>query len=283
MEIQSIPEMIAWSEESRRAGRTLGFVPTMGALHAGHQSLIRRAKGENDRVVVSIFVNPLQFGPNEDYGRYPRDEAGDRRKAVEAGGDILFFTTPEEMYPKGFQTYVVPEGFASRFEGASRPGHFRGVATAVLKLFQVVRPHRAYFGQKDAQQLALVDRMVRDLHVDVELVPCPTVRDADGLALSSRNAFLPPVARDRALCLSRALRAADRLYRGGERRARVLVLEARAVIEKTPGVALDYLALVDPDTWEEVEGGEVRGRLVAAVRVGKTRLIDNHLLGEEGL
>jgi pantoate--beta-alanine ligase len=243
----------------------VGLVPTMGALHAGHVALLRAARAENDTVVASIFVNPTQFGTGEDYAEYPRDEARDLRIAEEEGVDLLFVPSVEEMYPEGFQTWVEVDRLAEGLEGTARPGHFRGVATACLKLFNIVRPERAYFGQKDAQQAALVEQLVRDLNVPVEIRLVATVRDADGLAWSSRNARLSSVERSAATALPRALDAGAQAHRAG----RDPVAAAREVLAANPGLAVDYLELA------RFNG---RSHLLAAVRVGKTRLIDNVLL-----
>ena len=243
-----IVRTIAELEGARPAGE-LGLVPTMGAYHAGHVALFEAARAENEAVVASLFVNPAQFGEGEDFARYPRDEERDARIAEESGVDLLFAPDAAELYPPGYQTWVDVEELSRPLEGTFRPGHFRGVATVCLKLFNLVRPRRAYFGQKDAQQLAVVRRMVRDLHLPVELRVVPTVRDEDGLALSSRNVFLSPADRERALALPRALAARD-----------------RALLD---GLDVDYFEAADLD------GMHV---LAAAVRVGTTRLIDNVLL-----
>ena len=264
------------------AGATLGFVPTMGALHAGHASLLAAARAGNDSIAASIFVNPTQFGPNEDLAKYPRTWEADCVLLVEAGVDLLFAPTPAEMYPQGFATAIDVGPVASRLDGASRPGHFTGVATVVAKLFGVVEPDRAYFGQKDAAQVAVLRQLVRDLSMPVELVVCPTVREADGLALSSRNRYLSAAERAEALVLSRALRAAERLFHDGERRAEPLLAASRAVVSQAPGVRLDYLALVDPYTLVNMPAiTPARPALLAvAAFVGSTRLIDNLLLAD---
>ena len=253
-----------------RASREVGLVPTMGALHGGHEALVRRARAECDVVVASIFLNPAQFGAGEDLGGYPRDEQGDTRTAAAWGVDHLFVPSVEEMYPDGFQTWVDVEGVAEGLEGAARPGHFRGVATVCLKLFNIVRPQRAYFGQKDAQQAALVQRMTRDLDLDVEIRLVPTARDADGVALSSRNAYLTAGEREAARALPRALEAGAAAHRAGDDAATA----ARAALAEESRLAPDY-----------VEVAQLNGRvyLLAAVRAGRTRLIDNVVLeGEIG-
>jgi pantoate--beta-alanine ligase len=246
-------------------GFEVGLVPTMGALHAGHMALLEAARNECDIVVASIFVNPAQFGPGEDYEAYPRDENNDIRTAEEEGVDFLFIPTVEEMYPEGFQTWVEVEGVGQGFEGAARPGHFRGVATACLKLFNIVRPHRAYFGQKDAQQAAVVEQLVRDLELDIEIRILPTVRDEDGLALSSRNAFLSPEERAAAAALPHALLAGKEAYGKG----RDPVAAAREILSSEPVLNLEYV---------ETARFDGRFHLLAAARAGHTRLIDNVLL-----
>ncbi|HEY8395043.1 MAG TPA: pantoate--beta-alanine ligase [Thermaerobacter sp.] len=261
--------------------RTLiGFVPTMGYLHEGHLSLIRRARAECDAVVVSVFVNPLQFGPGEDYERYPRDLERDCRLAAEAGADLLFHPDAREMYPEGEpQVFVDVGDLASRWEGAVRPGHFRGVVTVVTKLFHIVQPDRAYFGQKDAQQAVIIRRMAADLNFPLEVVVCPTVREADGLALSSRNVYLAPPERRAATVLYRALQAARERLEAGERDGRALAAVMEETVASEPLARLDYAAVVSPHTLEPLETvapGEVL--LLIAARIGTTRLIDNFWL-----
>lgn len=278
--LNNIGEMIELSTSLQKEGRKIGIVPTMGALHAGHESLIRRARQENDFVVVSVFVNPLQFGPAEDFERYPRDLDADLQIVKSAGADLLFTTDAKQMYPQNFSSYVIPEGMGNRFEAITRPGHFRGVLTVVLKLFQIVQPTRAYFGRKDAQQLALIQRMVKDFHLQLEIVPCPTVREADGLAMSSRNRYLSAEERKSALVLSQTLSEISRKFAGGEKKAKVLLEFGKKQIEQNPEVRLDYLALVDPISWEEIPSEFKQGLVLVAAKVGKTRLIDNIDLGE---
>jgi len=266
-------------DAARSAGRTVGFVPTMGAFHDGHVSLMRRARDERDAVVVSIFVNPLQFGPGEDLSRYPRDEERDLSMARELGVDVVFAPTVEEMYPAGEPAVSVDPGpLGDRLEGAVRPGHFRGVATVVAKLFEVVGPSTAYFGEKDAQQLAVIRHMVRDLSFPIDLVDCPTVRELDGLAMSSRNAYLSPVQREAAGCLFLALSEAAEMARGGERDAATLVAAMAREIGATPEARIDYAAVVDEERFEEV--GTISGpaRALVAAKFGETHLIDNLLL-----
>lgn len=274
--LRTVAELRRWRSE-RLAG-SVGFVPTMGYLHEGHLALVRRARAENDAVVVSIFVNPLQFGPREDYERYPRDLDRDLAVLAAEQVDAVFAPTVEEMYPSGFATTVEVHGpVAERLEGALRPGHFRGVATVVTKLFNLVQPHRAYFGWKDAQQVLLVRRVVTDLALPVEIVPVPTVRAPDGLALSSRNVYLSPEERTVAAALPRALFAALDRFRAGERRADVLRHTVQEMLRGTP-VRLDYVSVSDLASFEEVEHVERPALLLAAAWVGSTRLIDNVLL-----
>ena len=266
-------------DAARSAGRTVGFVPTMGAFHDGHASLMRRAREERDHVTVSIFVNPLQFGPGEDLSRYPRDEDRDLSIAGQLGVDAVFAPSVEEMYPTGRPEVTVDPGpLGDRLEGAARPGHFRGVATVVAKLFDVVGPSTAYFGEKDAQQLAVIRRMVRDLSPPVEVQGCPTVREPDGLATSSRNAYLSPEQREAAGCLFLALSEAAQMTRGGERDAASLVAAMAREIGATPEARIDYAAVVDDETFEEVSAIDGPARALVAARFGDTRLIDNLLL-----
>ncbi|MCS6963919.1 pantoate--beta-alanine ligase [Thermoflexus sp.] len=270
--------------EARAIRRALpgpwGFVPTMGYLHEGHLSLVRRARAENDRVAVSIFVNPTQFGPHEDYNRYPRDLNRDLRLLEPLGVDLVFAPPVEEMYPPGFQTWVIVEEVSRPLEGAARPGHFRGVATVVVKLLNIVQPDRAYFGQKDAQQAVVIRRMVQDLNIPVEIVVCPTVREPDGLAMSSRNTYLNPEERRAATVLFRALQAAKARYEQGERDAERLREVMREVIRAEPLARPDYVSVADPETLQELSWVEDRALLSLAVYIGKTRLIDNILLPE---
>lgn len=276
--LESIPAMSEWSNRIRAGGERLGFVPTMGALHEGHLSLVRRSLAECRRTVASIFVNTLQFVPGEDFERYPRDLERDASLLSKEGTDALFTTNVEEVYPPGFSTRVVPGPLGDLYEGKSRPGHFVGVLTVVLKLFEIVRPDRAYFGRKDAQQLALVVRMVRDFHLPVEIVPCATVREEDGLAASSRNAYLKAGEREAARCLHRALARARAAWTEGEREAEALRGILRETIETTRGASLDYAAVVDPGTFEEASGRLPRALALVAARVGGTRLLDNQRL-----
>jgi pantoate--beta-alanine ligase len=256
----------------------LGLVSTMGALHAGHISLVRAAARQCGTVAATIFVNPIQFAPGEDFARYPRTFDADRALLEAEGVELLFAPTPEEMYPEGASTFVDVPDIGARLDGVSRPGHFRGVATVVAKLFHVVAPHRAYFGQKDAAQVAVLRRMVRDLNFELELVVCPTVREADGLAMSSRNRYLSPAQRTSALALSRALNVIAEAHRIGERSADKLLDLGRAAITQAPKVQLDYLAVVDAETLEPLKQAAPGALVAVAAWVGGTRLIDNLLL-----
>ncbi len=261
---------------ARREGKTIGFVPTMGFLHAGHMSLVERARRENDLVVVSIFVNPTQFGPNEDYHAYPRDEKRDLAMLEQAGVDIAFLPAADEMYPKGFSTYVLQEGtLTGTLCGRSRPGHFRGVTTIVAKLFNLVRPDQAYFGQKDAQQVAVIRQMVKDLNFDVRIVDCPIVREPDGLALSSRNTYLDPDQRRDARVISQALFEARAAIESGQRDAAAVRELVRSRIASVPSVMIDYVEVVDADDLTPLQRLRGRVMIAVAVKIGRPRLIDN--------
>lgn len=277
--IRTVLGLRAACDRARAEGRRVGFVPTMGAFHEGHRSLLRRARAECELAVCSIFVNPTQFEDPADLAAYPRDEEEDLRQAEALGIDLAFVPGVEEMYPTGAPEVTVDPGpLGERLEGASRPGHFRGVATVVAKLFHAVGPCRAYFGEKDAQQLAVIRRMVRDLDFPVEVVACPTVREPDGLALSSRNRRLTPEQREAAGCLFLALAEAAELARAGERDAAKLVAVMAREIGATPGARLDYVAVVDEETFEEVREITRPARALVAARFGDVRLIDNLLL-----
>jgi pantoate--beta-alanine ligase len=266
-------------EAARAGGRSVGLVPTMGAFHEGHRSLMRRARAERDLVVVSIFVNPLQFGDPADLERYPRDEAADVAVAEAEGVDLVFAPAAEEMYPNGKPVVTVDPGpLGERLEGASRPGHFRGVATVVAKLFAAVGPCAAYFGEKDAQQLTVIRDMVRDLSMPIDVRSCPVVREPDGLALSSRNRLLTAEQREAAPCLFLALSSAAELARGGERHAAVLVAAMAREIGATPHARIDYVAVVDDESFEELGAIEGPARGLVAARFGEVRLIDTLLL-----
>ena len=271
-------KMQALADKMRREGLRIGLVPTMGFLHEGHASLIRAAAKQTDAVVLSIFVNPAQFGPDEDLDAYPRDFERDEQIAASEGADCIFYPTPDNMYGPGYQTYVTVERLPRSHCGAYRPVHFRGVATVCAKLFNVVLPHKAFFGRKDYQQCAVIRRMVKDLDMNLEIVVVPTVRESDGLAMSSRNAYLSPGQRKEALCLFEALQLAKDMARAGENDAKKIVAAMRGHIEGKPSARIDYVSVADADTLEELD--TITGRAVAllAVFIGKTRLIDNEII-----
>jgi pantoate--beta-alanine ligase len=272
---------IAEVQSARRlADGSVGLVPTMGALHEGHLSLVRRARAENDCVWVSIFVNPTQFAPNEDFAAYPRDTGRDLELLRAEGVDIVFTPSLAEMYPPGFDTSVDTNLISEPLEGQHRPGHFLGVATVVLKLLNITRPARAYFGRKDAQQLAVIRQMVRDLNLDVEIVPCETVREPDGLAMSSRNAYLSPPERQAALVLWNALSLAREMWTRGARDASTFRRRMRELIEAEEAARIDYVSVADPETLREVQRIQGPALVSLAVRIGRTRLIDNITLGD---
>jgi pantoate--beta-alanine ligase len=275
--IENIAEMRAWSEAERRAGKRIAFVPTMGFLHRGHLCLVRDAKARGDRLVVSIFVNPTQFSPGEDFSGYPRDFQRDCELLEAEGVDALFHPSVEEMYPPGAQTRVEVARLSLPLCGASRLGHFRGVATVVTKLFNIVLPHLAVFGEKDYQQLQVIRRLVRDLSLGVEIIGHPIVREADGLAMSSRNAYLSEPERAAAVCLSRALCRTERLFKRGEFSAPALVRSAFAELEKEPLATVEYVKLCDAETLDEIDVIDDAAVLALAVRIGKARLIDNRV------
>lgn len=279
--INSIINMQALAIAPERDGRRIAFVPTMGYLHEGHASLLREGRKRGDVLVLSIFVNPIQFGKNEDLDRYPRDMERDCQMAKACGVDIVFIPTPADMYPQGFQTGVTVRDVAQPLCGASRPGHFDGVATVVAKLFNIVRPDVAIFGNKDYQQLAVIRRITADLNMPVELVGMPIVREPDGLAMSSRNAYLSYSERQSALCLYRAIRRARELFTAGERSVDVLAREARAVIAQETAVIVDYVEFRNGATLDQLEVADSNTLLALAVKIGQTRLIDNTVLGEE--
>jgi pantoate--beta-alanine ligase len=270
--------MKAVCRQLSRNGKRLGFVPTMGALHEGHLSLVRASQSKCDVTAVSIFVNPLQFGPSEDLGKYPRTLQQDEQALQQLGVELLFVPSATEMYQPGALTHVVVEDLSSKLDGASRPGHFRGVTTVVAKLFEIVRPDYAFFGQKDAAQVAVLRRMVRDLDMDVHLVVCPIVRDRDGLALSSRNAYLTPERRRQALVLRRSLMRVQLAADQGERDAAKLAEIGRQVLAEESAARLDYFAIVDPDTLDPVADISRTALVAVAAYFGTTRLIDNTLL-----
>src|SRR5882672_5468501 len=263
------------ARQARAESRVIGFVPTMGALHVGHTALVQRAKQDCSPVIASIFVNPKQFGPKEDFTKYPRTIEADSEKVSAAGFDILFLPEAPEMYPAGFGSYVTVEGLGDRLEGRSRPGHFRGVATVVLKLFEIVQPNFAYFGRKDAQQVRIISQMVHDLNLNLEIVICPIVREPDGLALSSRNVYLNPDERKAALVLHRALTAARDELADGTRAALQLQSTLHKIFSAEQSAALDYAEIVDADTFEPVTRISRSAYILLAAFLGKTRLIDN--------
>ena len=273
--IKDVRERVnAW----KREGLTVGFVPTMGYLHEGHKSLMESARANNDKVVVSVFVNPMQFGPNEDLESYPRDFEKDSALCESVGVDLIFHPEPEEMYADGFCSYVDMNGLTGELCGKSRPIHFRGVQTVVLKLFNIVKPDRAYFGQKDAQQLAVIKRMVKDLNVDTEIVGCPIVREADGLAKSSRNTYLNPDERKAALILSRSLKLGRELIENGETASNAVIKAITDSINTEPLAKIDYVDVVDFDTITPVDRIGKSVLVAIAVYIGKTRLIDNFII-----
>jgi pantoate--beta-alanine ligase len=280
LELTTIPELRSWTRTQRAAGRRIGFVPTMGYLHEGHLALIDEARRRADVVIMSVFVNPLQFGPGEDLGRYPRDLPHDRALASARGVDALFIPSADLMYPSGSEVRVIPGPSAERWEGAARPGHFAGVLTVVAKLLHLVEPDFAGFGRKDIQQLTLVRQMVRDLDWPIEIVAVPTVREADGLAMSSRNAYLKPEDRRRAVALSRALQAAHTTWRNGESRAAAIEARMRQELRAEPEVTVEYIAVAEPQALAPVVTVDAGTVVAIAARVGGTRLIDNITLGE---
>jgi pantoate--beta-alanine ligase len=276
----TIREARAACGATRIRGQRLGLVPTMGALHEGHLSLVRAAQTQSDTVAVSIFVNPTQFGPTEDLSKYPRQFERDCRLLEQEGVDLLFAPSVEEIYPRSNEavTWIVVEGLSEKLDGRSRPGHFQGVTTIVAKLFNIIQPEAAFFGQKDAAQLAIIRRMVRDLNLPIQIVACPIVREPDGLAMSSRNAYLNPEERVRALALQEALQQVARRFQTGERTAGALISTAKEVFARQPHVRLDYCEIVDPETLESVERISQETLVAVAAYVGSTRLIDNLLL-----
>jgi pantoate--beta-alanine ligase len=274
----TIEEACAASRSARLSGKRVGLVPTMGALHEGHLSLVRAAKTQCDVVAVSIFVNPTQFGPSEDFSKYPRDFGRDQELLEREDADMVFAPSVDEMYPPGGVTYVTVEGLSERLCGRSRPGHFRGVTTVVSKLFHILEPDKAFFGQKDAAQVAVIRRMVRDLNFPVEIVVCPIVREPDGLAMSSRNAYLDPQQRDSALVLYRSLSRVQAMFKAGEREISRLLSAGKEMFVQEPSMRLDYLEIVDPENLEPVSDLSKPALVAVAAFVGSTRLIDNLVL-----
>jgi len=281
--ITSLEDMQKTAQALRQAGKRIGLVPTMGFLHEGHLSLIKLARLQADVVILSIFVNPTQFGPNEDFSRYPRDFEHDAALCADAGVDIIFNPAPEIMYATGYSVYVEENALAKGLCGAARPGHFRGVLTVVAKLFNLTLPDVAVFGQKDAQQARLIQQMTRDLNFPTIILLAPIIREADGLAKSSRNTYLSPAERREALCLTQALKTARRLYREGERDAGRIIAAMKVGIERISSARVDYIAIVDRDTLQQVQRIEAPVLAALAVYIGKTRLIDNLTLPEDGL
>ncbi len=277
--VKTIKEIRKIVSEWKKEGLTIGFVPTMGYLHEGHQSLIKNAL-ENDKVIVSIFVNPIQFGPGEDFATYPRDIDRDMEKCSEAGADLIFAPLPEEMYLNDFSTFVDMTGPTDDLCGKARPGHFKGVCTVVNKLFNIVAPDKAYFGEKDAQQLAVIKRMVRDLNINIKIIGCPIIREKDGLAKSSRNTYLSVEERKAALVINKALTSGKNMIQNGEKNPDKIVSAITSVINEEPLAKIDYIKIVDADTISAVS--EINGNILvaAAVYIGKTRLIDNFITGE---
>ena len=276
--VHTIKEVRETVKEWRKEGLTVGLVPTMGFLHEGHKSLIDKAVEQNDRVVVSVFVNPMQFGPTEDLDKYPRDLAADTRLCEAAGANLIFNPEPSEMYDEGFCSFVDMNGPTAELCGKSRPIHFRGVCTVVNKLFNIVQPDRAYFGQKDAQQLSVIRRMVKDLNIPIEIVPCPIIREADGLAKSSRNTYLNPEERKAALILSRAVKVGQQCVEAGERDTHKVVAAMKALIETEPMARIDYVEAVDLNSVQKIDKVEGEVLFAMAVYIGKTRLIDNFIV-----
>jgi pantoate--beta-alanine ligase len=273
--IKKSDDLKAAVSDARRKGKTIGFVPTMGALHRGHISLVERSKKETGFTVISIFVNPSQFGPKEDFNKYPRDIEKDRALLEEAGADLIFFPDSHEIYPEGFSTWVEPGEPAKILEGERRPGHFRGVCTVVLKLFEIVRPDSAFFGQKDAQQFVVLDRMVRDFNMPVRMVECPIVRDYDGLALSSRNAYLNETERRAAVIYHKSLQNASELIENGERKAEAIIESIKRTVETEPLAKLDYAEIVDAEAFKKIADLHGTIYILIAGFMGATRLIDN--------
>lgn len=276
-----IDKIKSYLKEQRDQGKMIGFIPTMGYLHKGHQSLIERAKKENDVVIVSIFVNPTQFGIGEDFDKYPRDLANDQLLAAEAGADLIFAPSIAEMYPKGYQTFVEVSDLTKTLCGKSRPTHFRGVTTVVTKLFNIINPDKAYFGQKDAQQVIVIKRMVKDLNIDIDIIICPIIREKDGLAMSSRNVYLSKEARGQATVLSDSLNYARELIIKGERDAEVIKDKIIQIIKEKPLANIDYVSIVDTETLFDLK--QINGAILIAlaVKFEQTRLIDNIIMEVE--
>lgn len=276
--VSTVDETRAQIKEWKKQGLTVGLVPTMGYLHEGHQSLIKKAVDENDKVVVSIFVNPIQFAPNEDLETYPRDLEADKKLCDSTGADLIFHPTPNEMYPDGFSTHIQMDNLTKELCGKTRPTHFGGVCTVVGKLFNVVKPDKAYFGQKDAQQLAIIKRMVRDLNFDLEIVSCPIIREPDGLAKSSRNTYLSADERKAALILSKSIELGKELVANGEKNAQNIIKAMTDKIKTEPLARIDYVNVVDALNIEPIDVIKGEALVAIAVYIGKTRLIDNFII-----
>jgi len=276
--ISSVSEMQSYADSLRKKGMTIGFVPTMGALHEGHISLLKKSIETCDRTILSIFVNPTQFSPSEDFGKYPRDFGQDEKLAEELGVDIIFYPAKEAIYPNGYSTYTIVEGLSNQLEGKSRPSHFKGVTTVVIKLFNIVKPHIAFFGQKDAQQALIIKRMITDLNMDIDVVICPTIREDDGLALSSRNSLLSPEARKEAIFIHQALKEAESLHLNGTQKSEILIQKITDTYNSASIARIDYVAIVDSETLLPVESTKKGALVTVAVFFDSTRLIDNILL-----
>ena len=278
--VTTVKEMQTWADAVRREGHTIALVPTMGYFHEGHLELVREGKRRCDALVVSVYVNPTQFGPAEDFSRYPRDFERDRQLAENLGVDVIFAPTDTQMYPSGYQTYVVVEEVTQTLCGRARPDHFRGVTTVCTKLFNAVKPHVAIFGKKDFQQYVTIVRMVKDLDLDLEIIPVATIREADGLAMSSRNVYLKGRQRQAALSLYRSLQLAKALYEGGERRSAPIIAAVKQLIVAEPETQIDYVQICNTSTLRDVEVLDREAVIALAVKVGTTRLIDNYVFGE---
>lgn len=276
--IEDLKELKQFVKEQKKLDKSIGLVPTMGYLHEGHQALMKKAREENDVVIVSDFVNPIQFGPNEDYDAYPRNLEHDIEKSSEQGVDILFVPSVEDMYPNNYATYINVEGLTDNLCGAQRPGHFRGVCTVVLKLFNITKANRAYFGKKDIQQLMIIRRMVKDLDLDIEIIPLPIIRENDGLAKSSRNKYLSSEQRKDALSLSQALELAESMIEKGEKNTKILKEAMKEVFEKLP-CTIDYIKIVDGESLKDIENITGPSIIALAIKFGTTRLIDNKTIG----
>jgi len=279
--ITEIDKMATYAKIMRKNGKLIGLVPTMGYFHEGHLSLMRAARKQCDTVIVSIYVNPAQFAPGEDFERYPRDIKRDEELARQEGADVLFTPSDQEMYPKGYATSVNVEGLTERLCGKTRPGHFKGVTTVVMKLFEIVKPEIAYFGQKDAQQAVVIQKMIEDLNLDITMKVLPTVREPDGLAMSSRNSYLKKSERKEALLIHKALMEAEAMVEKGEQSAKAIVKTIRGIIEKAPSAKIDYVSVVDPGSLKDLSTIKNEALIAAAVFIGKARLIDNVIVKRE--